>query len=331
MGIRLGDVILPSKVLLAPMSGVTDRPFRKIVRKHGPSLVFSEMLASREMIHIFQQKTRDVKSISGIGEEEPFAVQLAGWDPQIMATAAKHLVDRGAKIVDLNMGCPAKKVVKRYAGSAIMKDLKLARDILVAVVNAVKVPVTLKMRTGWDDKSRNAPELAKIAEDIGIQMLTIHGRTRCQFYSGKADWRFIARVKETVDIPVIANGDITNAFEAKECLRQSKADGIMIGRGAYGRPWIVSQISLFLDDGFYRPPPKLMAQRDLLLEHVQEILTHYGRELGAKVSRKHICWYTKGLPSSANFRKDIFSKTQPKDLLLGIHQLYSFADMNMAA
>ncbi len=229
----VGSVKLDSNVFLAPMAGVTDRTYRRLVKRFGVGLVVSEMIASRAMIHA-NRKT--LRMSSACGDEFPMAVQLAGTEPSVIAEAAKMNADRGAAIIDLNMGCPAKKVVKGFAGSALMKNEVLAGKIMEAAVNAVALPVTLKMRTGWDDEHRNAPELARIAEECGIQSLVVHGRTRCQMYKGHADWDFIAEVKNAVTIPVTGNGDVKSVDDAKEMLKRSNADGVMIGRGAYGRP-----------------------------------------------------------------------------------------------
>lgn len=288
-------------VLLAPMSGVSDMPFRRMVKKTGGGLVFSEMIASEAMIR--QTKT-SLRMIQRTCEEFPMAVQLAGCDPDVMAAAATLNEDMGAHIIDINMGCPVKKVVNGYAGSALMKDLDLAYRIIEKTVDAVKIPVTLKMRTGWDQSMRNAPELAKKAQDLGVTMITVHGRTRAQLYTGKSDWAFIKSVKQNVSIPVIGNGDVHSLEDAKKLIETAEVDGVMIGRATYGAPWLISQVSKGLL-GEEIPSFAKKERYELIHEHLDEILSHYGSEAGILIARKHMAWYTKGEDNSSSVRAQI--------------------------
>jgi tRNA-dihydrouridine synthase B len=325
LSLALGRLTLDPPVFLAPLAGITDLPFRRLVARFGAGLVVSEMVASAEVVRA--QPEARARAELGFGEQAT-SVQLAGRDPYWMAEGARFVEGQGARIIDINMGCPSKRVTTGLCGSALLRDLDLALTLIEAVVKAVKVPVTLKTRLGWDDTLHNAPELAKRAEGAGVQMITIHGRTRCQFYKGHANWAAIRAVKEAVTIPVIANGDITDTAAAREALRQSGADGVMIGRGAQGAPWRLAEVA---HDIYGTPAPLIPeggALGRMILDHYDDMLTFYGRDLGLRMARKHLGWYLDeaGLPHA---REPILTSTDPAEVIQLLEQ--AFAELELAA
>jgi len=296
---KIGPYQLANNLILAPMAGVTDRPFRQLCKNMGAGMAISEMVTCNSLLW-GSEKTK--RRANHEGETEPKSVQIAGADPAMMAEAAKHNADHGAQIIDINMGCPAKKVCNVMSGSALLQNETLVKEILEAVVGAVDIPVTLKIRTGWDKENRNAPIIAKIAEESGIQALAMHGRTRACHYKGDAEYDTIAEVKQKINIPVIANGDITTPEKAKFVLEYTNADAVMIGRAAQGRPWIFREIQHYLETGEHLAEPRPNEVRDILLEHLDNLYVFYGEFTGVRIARKHISWYSKGHPHGAVFR-----------------------------
>jgi len=299
---RIGPYSITSKAILAPMAGITDRPFRQLCKRLGAGMAVSEMVTANSLLW---GSKKTLNRTNHLGEQEPRVVQIAGSDPELLAEAARYNADQGAQIIDINMGCPAKKVCNVMAGSALLRDERLVGRILEAVVGAVTVPVTLKIRTGWDSGSRNGVRIARIAEAAGIQALAVHGRTRACGYKGHAEYDTIRAIKETVSIPVIANGDITTPEKARFVLEYTGADAVMIGRGAQGNPWIFREINHYLATGTHLARPGLGEVRDTLLEHIRAIHEFYGEYTGVRMARKHICWYSKSQPNGAAFRKEI--------------------------
>jgi len=318
--VQIGPYKLKNNLVVAPMAGVTDRPFRQLCKKMGAGMAVSEMVTSNSLLY---GSTKTLRRANHEGEVNPISVQIAGADPKMMAEAARYNVDNGAQIIDINMGCPAKKICNVMAGSALLRDEPLVAQILRAVVNAVDVPVTLKIRTGWDKQNRNAVAVARMAEDIGVQALAMHGRTRACAYMGEAEYDTIAAVKQAINIPLIANGDITTPEKARYVLEYTKADAVMIGRAAQGRPWIFREIEHYLETGTHLPPPEVVEIHRVMLEHLHDLYEFYGVETGVRVARKHISWYTKGLAGSANFRHSMNQLQSIEEQLAAINTFFS--------
>ncbi len=328
MPLSIGSTDLHPPIALAPMAGITDRPFRDLVRGFGVGLMVSEMVASQEMVQA-KAGVRERAELSA--DVENTAVQLAGREAHWMAEAARQVADRGARIIDINMGCPAKKVTNGYSGSALLKTPDHALRLIEAVVGAVDVPVTLKTRLGWDDTCLNAADVARRAEDAGVRMVTIHGRTRCQFYKGRADWAAIRAVRDAVAIPVLANGDITGAEAARTALAQSGADGVMIGRGAQGRPWLLAEVAHALWGSDAPAVPKGAALVDLVRGHYDAMLRFYGTDLGLRVARKHLGWYMDGAGTGPGLRRAVLTGRDPGAVMALLADALGSAEPQVAA
>ena len=317
---KIGPYTLKNNLVVAPMAGVTDRPFRQLCKTLGAGMAVSEMVSSNSLLW-GSEKTK--RRANHEGEVDPISVQILGADPEMLAGAAQYNVDQGAQIIDINMGCPAKKICNVMAGSALLQDEGLVGRILSAVVNAVNVPVTLKIRTGWDKDNRNALNILRIAEDSGIQALAMHGRTRACGYSGDAEYDTIAAVKAAASIPVIANGDITSPEKAKFVLEYTQADAVMIGRAAQGRPWIFREIEHFLKTGEQLPQPEVAEIHRVLMRHLQDLYQFYGEYSGVRIARKHISWYTKGLVGSAAFRHAMNQLLTSEEQIIAVDRFFT--------
>ncbi len=316
--IKLDDILIDPPVLLAPMAGVTDRPFRELVARFGAGLVVSEMVASAEMVAASPSARAKAEIAAGrVGT----SVQIAGRDAYWMAEAARLLQGQGARIIDVNMGCPARRVTNGASGSALMREPDHALSLIDAVVAAVDVPVTLKMRLGWDDQQLNAPQIARRAEQAGVRMITVHGRTRCQFYKGRADWAAIRKIVDAVNLPVIANGDIVDAVTARTALRASGAAGVMVGRGAVGKPWLLAEIAAALSGRNCDPRPRGQAFGELILSHARAHLEFYGQRTGVRAMRKHLDGYFSQVPGSADLRAEVIRESDTARLFDGISRL----------
>ena len=329
--IKIAQVRVPNRVFLAPMSGITDLAFRNIVHRLGAGMVFSEVIASRTFI----QQTKETMRRALNDGTKPFAIQISGRDPELMSDCARLAQDLGADVIDINMGCPAKQVTRGLAGSALMRDPDQAGRLIEAVTRISNVPVTLKMRLGWDEHSLNAPEIAYMAENLGVQMITVHGRTRCQFFKGKADWRAISAVKKVISVPLIANGDLSSNEDVVTCLTQSKADGIMIGRAVQGQPWFPGMMARFLATGQPGSPPSISEQGEIVLSHYKALLELYGEHLGLRNARKHLGWYVEkaGLSDeqSASWRQKLCREKNPDKVIALLQRFYEERQVRAAA
>lgn len=332
MGISIGPVILESPVVLAPLSGITDAPFRRIARREGAALVVSEMIASHAVLQATRRQLKERrKMLADHVAEAPVAIQLAGCDSALMAEAARVAEGAGARLIDINFGCPAKKVVNQYAGSALMADEVAAGRILAATAAAVSVPVTVKMRLGWRRDQRNAPAIARIAEESGIALVTVHGRTRDQGYGGSADWAGIRAVREATRLPLLVNGDITSVEAARRALAESGADGVMVGRGACGRPWFLAELAAALTGRPLPAGPSLARRAAIAIEHYERLLLHYGRDLATTLARKHLAWYLQHLPGGDAWRQTLLREADPDRVLALLPRVFGLDSLPEAA